>query len=228
MRINRRFFYSVGLFLSQLAFSKNKNEPIDSSLNSKLCEANFLGSIEGSLLRLSRGNLVELSTRWTNSSVYKMNSGSQEISVSYNKGGITEVLSEKDPLFRALSEERDFVKKLARKKLSSNLAALFSAKQSFEFQSSVGMGSKVVDIFKWNFESEGRVYSYGLAVPLLSNVDPDIFYNPIVPHCSEEKLSEFKTSFKPLQYLWTLHGVPTGEQGADMFKDLRSVLPEKK
>ena len=243
MRINRRFLYSVVLLLSQVAFSKEGDVSIKKTLlketsekrnlassegilNVKLCDPDFIGAIETSLLRLARGNLVDISTRWNRSLIYKMDSDSSGINVKTKRGDSIETLSEKDPLSRALSEESAFIKKIAQKKLSKNISLYFVGKQSFEFQNSSIDDGKTVELFKWNFEREGLVYSYGLVVPSLNNVDPDNLYHPLVPHCSEEKITEFKEKFKPLRFLWSSAGVLSGEQGAMAFKLLRDVLPE--
>lgn len=198
----------------------------ENSLNLKLCDPAVIGAIEASLLRLARGNLVDISTRWNRSLIYKIDSGSSTVHIKTKRGDLVDSLSEKDPLSRALSEESIFIKRMAQKKLSKNISLYFTDQQSFEFQNSSIDEGKKVELFKWNFEREGLVYSYGLVVPSLNNVDPDNLYHPLIPHCSEEKVAEFKEKFKPLRFLWSSAGVLSGEQGAMAFKLLRDVLPE--
>ncbi len=226
MRTYRRLLYLVILFLTQISFSKNNMEPLDRSFAQKLCDPVFVGAVEESLLRLARGNPVDLTSRWKKSAVFRPKINSQEVSVIYKKGALPEILSDKDFLANALNEELRFLKKIAQKKLSKKLALYFTENATFEFQFAANEGSKVVELFKWNFEVEGVTYSFGLVAPPPDNADLENLHRPLIPHCSEEKIKEFKETYKPLQYLWSSSGVPTGEQGAELFKNLRKLIPE--
>jgi hypothetical protein len=244
MQISRRFFVVINFLLINASFSKTDNKvavkklpaevykerklaKIDMDIQGQLCDLGVLGAIESSLLRLARENLAQLTVRWKQGVFYEVDPSSSNLKVKKPNGDLVEVVSENDFISIALKEEAGFIEKITSKKLSSNLARLFKNKKTFEFNGSVNELGKRVDVYKWNIEQDGLIYSYGLVAPVLDNRDLGNFYRPIIPHCSEEKIKDFKQKFKPLKFLWSIAGVPSAEQGSVVFNLLRAELPLK-
>jgi hypothetical protein len=243
MQISRRFFIAVSLCFTNFSFSENesfllketsfkeeayekKSTKTVEGLSPQLCEADFVGYIMGSLLRLARENLTQLTVRWKHGLFYELETRSSSVNLKKTNGSLVEVISDKDFLSIALKEEARYVEKIASKKLSKNLAQVFQNKKTFEFQGSFKESGKIVDVYKWNIQRADFVFSYGLVVPTLNNRDMSNVYRPLIPHCSEEKIKDFKKNFKPLKLLWSTAGVPSAEQGAVVFNLLRSEIPE--
>ncbi len=243
MRISREFFYALAILF--IIFSSSggeaneikKNEPgnvfkerklakTETEVNSLMCDPNFIGAIEASLLRLARENLTQLTVNWKRGLVYELEPHSFDVSLKSQSGELVEVIPEKNFLSTSLREESRYIEKVAYKKITQNRGFVFQNKKSFEFHGSFNESGKMVDVYKWNLEQGGQVYSYGLVAPALNNRDISNIYRPLVSHCSEEKVSEFKEKFKPLRFLWSSAGGLSGEKGTMLFKLLRDVLPE--
>lgn len=243
MQISRRFFVVISFLLIQGSFSQADNKvavknlpvkdykerklaKVDMDIQAQLCEPEVLGAIESSLLRLARENLTQLTVRWKQGVFYEIDPDSNNLKVKKPNGDLVGVISENDFISIAFKEEVRFIEKVTSKKLSSNLARLFKNKKTFEFNGSVNELGKRVDVYKWNIEQDGLIYSYGLIAPVLDNRDLENYYRPLIPHCSEEKIKDFKQKFKPLKFLWSIAGVPSAEQGSLVFNLLRSEINE--
>jgi hypothetical protein len=243
MQISRRFFYVISFLLINVSFSKIENKiriknlplkddkerklaKVDMDIQAQLCEAGVLGAIESSLLRLARENLAQLTVRWKQGVFYEIDPDSNNLKLKKPNGDLIEVVSENDFISVALKEEARFIEKVTSKKLAHNFGRLFKNKKTFEFNGSVSEAGKKVDMYKWNIEQDGLIYSYGLIAPVLDNRDLENFYRPLIPHCSEEKIKDFKQKFKPLKFLWSIAGVPSAEQGSLVFNLLRQEMPQ--
>lgn len=228
MQINRKLQCALIFLLVNISFSKGKEKVFERKLakvelgvEPLYCQYDFIGAIEGSLLRLARENLTQLTVRWKQDSLYELNSLSSEINLKKLNGEFIKGVSDKDYISLSLKEEARFIEKAALRKLPKNYAQIFLGKKAFQFQGPLNESGNVVDIFKWNFEYQGLVYSYGLVAPALDNRDLDNLYRPVVPHCSEEKIKEFEVRYKPLKFLWSTAGVPSAEQATKVFNLLR-------
>ena len=243
MQNSRRFFTVISFLLIHWSFSKNENTilisnspnkdykerklaKVDADIQAQLCEPGVLGAIESSLVRLARENLAQLTVRWKQGVFYEVDPDSNNLKVKKPNGDLVEVISENDFISIALKEEARFIEKITSKKLNPNLARLFKNKKTFEFNGPLNELGKRVDVYKWNIAQDGLIYSYGLIAPVLDNRDLENFYTPLIPHCSEEKIKDFKQKFKPLNFLWSIAGVPSAEQGTVVFKLLRSETSE--
>ena len=228
MQVNRKLQCALIFLLVSVSFSHGKEKvserklaKVELGVDPLYCQYDFIGAIEGSLLRLARENLTQLTVRWKQDSLYELNSLSSEINLKKLNGDLMEEVSGKDYISISLKEEARFIEKAALRKLPKNYAQMFLGKKTFIFQGPVKESGKLVDVFKWNFEYQGMVYSYSLLAPILDNRDLDNFYRPIVPHCSEEKIKDFKQKYKPLKFLWSTAGVPSAEQSTRVFNLLR-------
>jgi hypothetical protein len=197
-------------------------------VDAEFTAVDFMGAIETSVLRLARGNLVDVCIHWNGRSRYVFESHSPEIVVLNGANEHTQTVLDNPMLNVALCAEREFIRRVAAKTLSARRAREVSRSLSFEVDVATPGDGRQTDRFAWQLSSGGRIYSFGLAVPVLTNRDLENVYKPLIPHCPAARLDEMRKKFIPLRFLWSCAGVISGEQGLRMFQFFRRYVPAEK